>query len=262
MEFTKFWNYYPKYVIAILFLLIVHFLLRGNMIGGDYSYFLNSIIVLGDFTVGVVIIIILIICIFFSVSALNIINYFFKKAIRRALFFIFRGKYKYPGLQLSSMEYSFHLLEENEKFLFSFHEIRTLTDTELFNKLDKTKKSLTKYHDDIKKFLKSIDNYELAYYLTYDAAYTQEQAKLNQYKSIVETWEFFFISVMILLFSFFSYFSFLEAVLLYLVTLSVCILLVYPLYRRARIRFAYFLIFLFMENFIVTDTTIEDREAY
>jgi hypothetical protein len=182
-----------------------------------------------------------------------------KMMIKKSVCIFTKKDIKFPLIQLSCFEYARKLFIDNNKDLMNFVKIKTFSTPDLFSEYDMYKKYVKDYYNEINKQFKKIHNIKILEVFTYESSLIQEQAHSDSYRNNNNLLLFSCLLIPVIFVDFYVLNLFKNHVIFLI--LYICWLpIAYYFFKRMKIKYAYYLLWSYLESFNIGDSAeIADR---
>jgi len=263
MEYLRFWNRFPKMLLAVIFYVQLHVLLRGASFSDDLKLMTDTVKKLGDVASGFALLLIFLSIISIFNLLLSGTAYYAKQILSKCVNTIFHGKILVPWIQYSAMAYAMYLAAQNSLQIRMFYRLKALAIPEVFNNYSIASKQVDAFWKEIVKSVNPSLNLDLALYFSHFIGVTQEQVNSNILRGDVEVIEYSCIVIFLFAFDLFVIYKSMH-ILMTGIFISVCwLVVVLPFYKKFKTKFAYYLLWSYLDTFSVGElAATSDREAY
>ena len=259
MVYLRFWYLLPRFIVSLLFAGSLAVLLRGESTYDDLVAVFEYVRVTGtEFWNGFLVVFLLLAIAWLAMVVQQAILIPATHVSGRILRMIFKER-KVAFASLSAFELGRHLFRENHQEIMDFVNIRAISTPELFEEYKDLKPRIEMYYKMVSDQYLSVEDVNMLDIFTYESSLTQEQAHSDKYKNNIELLQFSLVLLPMLYFDMHVlelYSNWLAFVFLYLLW-GIAVMYYY---RRMKYKYAYYLMWSYLESFNIGEPAeIADR---
>ena len=267
IEYLRIYKKIPRAVLGTTFFVEICILLRRSAFISDIDHIIHLIVnMAGNVIGGVIFLLLLMTVAVIGVKILGVIFFFMDTIFRKIISLRYLNKRLPPELIFTPFELSLYFLKKHKKQVLDFFRGKSISSSPALSiDYKKSMKNFHKHENFILNHINNLENIELAHALSYYSGVTQEQVLEDYLSEKIDDLKYSWIVILITP----ALISMLDInisgyvwSLLFILSL-VWIFLSIPLLIRLKRRYAYYLIWSYLDTFSFGELAqTVDREAY